>query len=195
MSTLLTHAGLLPFLLDFLLLGMCQSWTWKKWCQNVNQRSWAPFPSNAAAHGEPLNCSLKKWKLAPLKPSVTILLVVGHGDGGVWGMCRCGTVGRGLEGNIDGRLDWMTSEVFPNLDDGMIPWFHHYSYQAAAAPVIISWFLQFPFPVVKSEQQEKVTAAEYCWDLTNTGHYFPRLYFPWQQKGFCCLKLPAVCWM
>lgn len=38
-SSLLIHGGLLPSLLDYLLLGMYQSWAWCRRCLNINQLS------------------------------------------------------------------------------------------------------------------------------------------------------------
>lgn len=54
------------------------------------------------------------------------------------------------------------------------------------------YFGRFSFQEIKPEQSEKVTLVEYCCDWTDPGHCSPRLCSPWQQTGFCCLKLPAV---
>jgi len=72
--------GLLPPLPDFLLLGMHQSWAWKKWCLNVNQLAYA---TNALTHGICPSKSLKRSKLALLKPRVAIVLITSFVERGI----------------------------------------------------------------------------------------------------------------
>lgn len=59
-TSLLFHAGLLPPLLDF------GSWGYtglEFGCLNIDQLSWAPFPSRALFHGIPLSRSLERLNL------------------------------------------------------------------------------------------------------------------------------------
>lgn len=74
MGSLLINLCLLPLLLDFLCLGVHQSWAGKKWCLSVNQLSWIPLTSYALIHWIPPSWSLKRSKFAPMKCRVAILL-------------------------------------------------------------------------------------------------------------------------
>lgn len=50
-SFLLIHAGLLPRLLDFLHMGMDQSWVWRRQSLKISQISWAPPLSKMISRG------------------------------------------------------------------------------------------------------------------------------------------------
>lgn len=71
--SLVIHAGLLSFLIHFLLCGMECSWAWR-WCSlDINHVSWVPLPYRAFFYGILPSKSLKLLKSALLKSNAMIL--------------------------------------------------------------------------------------------------------------------------
>lgn len=64
-SSALIHAGLLPPLLDFLLIRMDHSWAWRRWFLYNNQLSQTPFPFRAISHGILPRRALKSKDFSP----------------------------------------------------------------------------------------------------------------------------------
>lgn len=67
------QASPLPLFPNFILLGMHQCWTWKKWCLNINQISWVFLPSNAITHWIIPVRSSKRSKLVVRMSRVAVL--------------------------------------------------------------------------------------------------------------------------
>lgn len=68
------HTDPFTLLPDFLLIERHCSWNWGKWSLAVNHLSWTPFSYSACFQGILPRTSLKRLKLALLKPIVAILL-------------------------------------------------------------------------------------------------------------------------
>jgi len=68
------HVGLLLPFLDFLLVVIDYSSTWRRWSLKINQLSWTHLFSRAVSHGILPSRSLNRSKCAVLKSRIAILL-------------------------------------------------------------------------------------------------------------------------